>query len=292
MNDMSGDQWRLRQSVIAGLSLVLVMSLAAGCRGGSEPSANETATVETPGTPTAQLPPVATVAPIGRAELLAAAGAAADEVAGGNALPKANLDLVDRTFELRLPFGCGGAIHAVWGEWSIDPKTRVLRISVHPQVWGDDPTIKTLAAGATYDAAEGFWIARPWTRSENCPSSVSAGAAPVSAAGNQVPDAAPDAPPIHTFAIVQYFSPDAPRTLRRGSRPYSYTGKVPEAGALGTKGFRLKLTGRIRGFGDGQPIHCVVITPSRPPVCAAAVEFMQVVLEDTATGESLTEWNS
>lgn len=292
MKDTSGDQWRLRQSVIAGLSLALITSLASSCRGGSEPSANETATMETPDTPPTQPLPVATVTLVGRADLLAAADAAADEVAGGNALPKANLELVDRTFELRLPFGCGGAIPAEWGEWSIDPKTRVLRINVRPQVWGDDPTIKTLAAGAAYDAAEGFWVARPWTRSENCPASLSSVATPASPAGDPVPTAVPDAPPIKTFAIVQYFSPDAPRTLRRGSRPYSYTGKVPETGTLGAKGFRLKLTGRIRGFGDGQPIHCIVITPSRPPVCAAAVEFTQVVLEDAATGESLAEWGN
>lgn len=292
MKDTSGDQWRLRQSVIAGLSLALVTSLVTGCRGGGEPSANETATVETPVMPSTQPLPVATTTPVGRAELLAAADAAADEVAGGNALPKANLELVDRTFELRLPFGCGGAIPAELGEWSIDPKTRVLRINVRPQAWGDDPTIKTLAAGATYDAAEGFWIARPWTRSENCPSSLSSVGAPSSPVGDPAPTAAPDAPHIKTFAIVQYFSPDAPRTLRRGSRPYSFTGKVPETGTFGAKGFRLKLTGRIRGVGDGQPIHCVVITPSRPPVCAAAVEFTQVVLEDAATGESLAEWGN
>jgi hypothetical protein len=30
----------------------------------------------------------------------------------------------------------------------------------------------------------------------------------------------------------------------------------------------------------------------RPPICAAAVEFTQVVLEDAETGESLADWNS
>ncbi len=292
MNDTSGKQSRLRRSVIAGLSLALLTALAAGCRGGTEPAANEPATAQTP-KPSAQQPlPVATIAPVARAELLAAAAAAADEVAAGNALPKANLELIDRTFELRLPFGCGGAMQADWGEWSIDPKTRILRISVRPQVWGNDPTIKALADGATYDAAEGFWIARPWTRSENCPQSPLPRPAHVPPIGSQSPAAAPDASPIHTFAIVQYFSPDAPRTLRRGSRPYAYTGKVPEGEAVGAKGFRLKLTGRIRGYNDGQPIHCVVISPSRPPVCATAVEFTQVVLEDAATDKRLAEWNN
>ena len=292
MKDTPWDQSRLRQSITAGISLALMSSLAAGCRAGTEPAANETATLETPDKQTPQPLPVATVAPVGRAELLAAAAAAADEVAAGNALPKANLELIDRTFELRLPFGCGGGMPADWGDWSIDPKTRVLRISVHPELSGDNQMIEALAAGLVYDAAEGFWMARPWTRSEHCPTPQSPEAAPASPAGGNAPATAPNVSPIHTFAIVQYFSPDAPRTLRRGSRPYSYTGKVPETETVGAKGFRLKLTGRIRGYGDGQPIHCVNTMPSRPPVCAAAVEFTQVVLEDAATGESLAEWNS
>jgi len=292
MKDTCGDQSKLPQSVIAGLSVALMASLAAGCRGGTEPATNETATVETPNPPTPQPLPIATIAPVGRAELLAAAAAAADEIAAGNALPKANLELIDRTFELRLPFGCGGGLPADWGEWSIDPKTGVLRISVRPELKGNNQTIKALAEGLAYDAAEGFWMARPWTRSENCPTPLSLVAAPASPVGGPVPAAAPDLSPMHTFAIVQYFSPDAPRTLRRGSRSYSYTGKVPGSDTVGAKGFRLKLTGRIRGYGDGQPIHCVVTTPSRPPVCAAAVEFTQVVLEDADTGENLAKWNS
>ncbi|MBB6124894.1 hypothetical protein [Sphingobium subterraneum] len=291
MKDISGDKGKLHQSGIMVLSIALIALSTAGCQGGTEPTSNNSATVETPNTQAPQPLPVAAIEPVGRAELLAAAAVAADEVAAGNALPKANRELVDRTFELRLPFGCGEGMLADWGEWSIDPKTRVLRINARPQVLGDDPTIKTLAAGVIYDAAEGFWIDRPWTRSENCPASLSSETAPASPVGEATPVAAPDISPMHTFALVQYFSPDAPRTLRRGSRPYSYTGKVPETETVGAKGFHLKLIGRIRAYGDGQPIHCVVTTHSGPPVCAAAVEFTQVVLEDADTGDSLAEWN-
>lgn len=291
MKDISAETGKLHQSGIMGLSLALIALSAAGCQGETEPASNNSASVETPNTQTPQPLPVATIAPVARAELLAAAAAAADEVAAGNALPKVNRQLVDRTFELRLPFGCRDGMPADWGEWSIDPKTRVLRINARPQVWGDDPTIKTLATGITYDAAEGFWIERPWTRSENCPASPSSETAPASPVEDAVPVAAREDLPMHTFAIVQYFSPDAPRTLRRGSRPYSYTGKVPETETVGAKSYRLKLIGRIRAYGDGQPIHCVVSTHSRPPVCAAAAEFTQVVLEDADTGDSLAEWN-
>lgn len=287
MKDMSLDQSRLRQSVIAAMSLALLSALA-GCGGESTPTANETETVLNSDAPA---PNPVHIAPVGRAELLAAVAAAADEVAGGNPLPQANVQLVDRTFELRLPFGCDAKMPSDWGEWTIDPVTRVLRISVRPEVWGDDPVINALANGADFDGAEGFWIARPWTRSEACPGSVPSGVAPGSPARSDGVAAAADGPPMRTLAIVQYFSPDAPRTLRRGSRPYSYIGKVPGNATVGAKGFRLKLSGRITAFADGQPVHCVLAAPSRPPICAAAVEFTEVALEDAETGESLADWH-
>lgn len=293
MIDNSGDQRRPRRCVAAGMSLVAMALAAAGCSAGQDPAVNETAASDVaPDENPSRISPVAPVAPVRRAEFLAAAAAAADEVAGGMPLPKANLELTDRTFELRLAFGCGGSNSADWGQWSIDPETRVLRISVRPQVWSEDPMMKALAAGAPFDAAEGFWIERPWTRSEECPPFNPAGPTPSPSLPDDQPTTTPDAPVAHTLALIQYFSPDAPRTLRRGSRPYAYIGKVPETASLDRKGFRLKLVGRLRGFGDGQPIHCVSSTPMRPPICAAAVEFTQVVLEDAETGESLADWNS
>lgn len=58
------------------------------------------------------------------------------------------------------------------------------------------------------------------------------------------------------------------------------------------KGFRLKLTGRLHGFGDGQPIRCIIEQASRPPICVAAVEFTEVVLESNVTGEELARWSN
>lgn len=292
MKDTSGDQSKLRKSVIAGLSLALMASLTAGCRGGTKPAANETSTVEAPNPPTPQPLPVATIAPVGRAELLAAAAAAADEFAAGNALPKANLELIDRTFELRLAFGCSRGMPGDWGEWSIDPTTRVLRISVRPALRDDNKTVKALGAGIDFDAAVGFWIERPWTRSEECPLVSSSALEPAELATDHLPSADARSQPQQTLAIVQYFSPDTPRPLQRGSRPYAYTGKAPENAGLATKGFRLRLAGRIRAFADGQPIHCVVAAADRPPICAAAVEINQVTFEDASTGQILANWNS
>lgn len=293
MMEYRDEQGRLRQCIIAGLSLLVMTPLLAACQG-NEPTADETGAVETTPTPApSQNPLVEAITPIGRSELLAAAAAAADEVAAGNPLPKANLKLTNRTFELRLPFGCSDGVSGRWGEWGVDPKTHVLRISVRPQLWGDDKTFGALAPDMTYDAAEGFWIERPWTRSEQCPTGERALSAPATAhADEEQPAALPPATPMSTLALVQYFSPDSSRTLRRGSRPYSYTTKVPETEAAASRNFRVKLIGRISGFDDGQPIHCVVTASFSPPTCAAAVEFTRVVLEDADTAESLSEWNS
>lgn len=292
MTECRGDQARLRKCIVPLLSLVAATLPIAGCSGDRQAKEKEAVTETTaPDLKSSPTPAsIAALAPIGRAEFLAAAAAAADEVASGNPLPKANLELADRTFELRLPFGCGGVHASEWGEWSLDPKTRVLRISVRPQILSDDQAIKALAAGVSYDAAEVFWIERPWTRSESCPPLVPSSPASTQAAGGQALTTTHEISPMHTLALVQLFSPDAPRTLRRGARPYAYTGKMPNG--VEPKGFHVKLTGRMRGFSDGQPIHCMIADPYRPPMCAAAVEFTKVTLEDANTGQVVAEWTN
>jgi hypothetical protein len=273
---------------------VAVSSLATGCHkeapGTPADTASATAEASTSAPP---IPGVGALEPVGRAELLVAAGAAADQTAAGNALPASNLPLKNRSFELRLPFGCRGTTVGNWGEWRLDPGTRVLRVSFRPQNWGSDPSFRAAANGTAYDAAEGFWIERPWTRSEDCPAEAGAGASPPPAA---TPEGGPASlsqaamPEPQTLALVQYFSPEAPRTMRRGNRPYTFTAKQPADDASPDRAFRARVTGRIVGFGDGQPVHCVTRAPARQPLCIVAVEFTKVILEDAATGETLEEW--
>lgn len=284
-----GNTGPVRRNVIAGLALLAVAQGISGCQQKSDPAPEQTAIPQPEqSTASAQIPAVKTLSAVDRSDLLAAAAAAADEVAAGNALPKSNLELTSRGFELRLPFACGDGILGKWGEWSFDPQTRVLRATFRPQNWGEDPVFARMAAGTSYDAAEGFWIERPWTRAEQCPPAPAHSSGPSTVPENgtvPTPMAAEGA-----LALVQYFSPDAPRTLRRGNRPYTYTAKLAVERQALPLGLRVKVVGRISGFADGQPIHCVVKTPSKPPICAIAVEFTQVILEDVGTGESLTEW--
>ena len=279
---------------LAALALAAVVLGISGCREESDSAPAETA-IPQPGKsdPATQVPAVTSLSAVGRSDLLVAAAAAADEVAAGNSLPKSNLQLTNRSFEIRLPFACGDGVLGKWGEWSFDQERRVLRVTFRPQNWANDLIFERMAAGVPYDAAEGFWIERPWTRAEQCPPVTEPSPAPTKDPGTKhVPAHNAPGSGDGSLALVQYFSPDASRTLRRGNRPYSYIAKLADERQAPPLGLRVKLVGRISGFADGQPIHCVVEAPSKRPICGIAVEFTQVVLEVAMTGEILTEWTN
>ena len=279
---------------VLGRSLLLAALLAAaGCRGSDPvPEASSTPDViaQTRAAPTTAAKALSV---LGRADILAAAVAAADDVAAGNPLPQANLELVNRSFELRLPIVCGNGETGAWGSWRVDPSTNVLRVSFSRQNWEAQPLFAQLAKDLAYETAEGFWIERPWTRSEQCPPALANVARPDKTASHEAtPAPAAEPAPEERLAIVQFFSSDAPRMLRRGKRPYAYTAKLPKDAQATDRAFRIKIEGRITGYADGQPVHCVITQAARPPVCAVAVEFDKVVLEDAKTGENLAEWRS
>lgn len=233
---------------------------------------------------------------VGRAEILAAVAAAADEVAAGNPLPQSNLELANRSFELTMPIACADGTTGAWGSWRLDPSSRVLRVTFNRQNWAAEPLFTALANGQAFETAEGFWIERPWTRSEKCPQTAKVTDAPDTAdeAGTAKDKAtAPvEAGPERTLALVQYFSSDAPRTLLRARRPYAYTAKLPKDEEAAPRAFQVRIAGRITGYADGQPVHCTNKVPSQPPICALAVEFGRIVLEDATTGETLADWDN
>lgn len=290
MKEVTGEQGKPRRPALASLRALAPLLLVSGCQDGprTEPEPSGTSGSHD-AQPAGSSGAIAELAPLRRAELLAAVNAAASEVAAGNTLPKSNLGLSNRTFDLRLPIGCSDGLTGTWGEWRFDPASRVLRVNVRRQNWTDDPAFRDLAPQGSFDAIEGFWIERPWTTSEKCPPAVGA---PLAGESAPAKDPKAETPSQQTLALAQYFSPEAPRTLRRGSRPYAHTSKLPESAQGRTLDLRIKLVGRITGFSDGQPIHCRVAATMQRPVCAVAVQFSEVVLEDAETGERLAEWTS
>ena len=58
------------------------------------------------------------------------------------------------------------------------------------------------------------------------------------------------------------------------------------------RAFRVRVEERNTAYGDGQPVHCANRQTTKPPVCAVAVEFGKITLENAATGETLAGWDS
>ncbi|MFA7587483.1 MAG: hypothetical protein WCY11_15035 [Novosphingobium sp.] len=288
---------------LAGLALIL-----GGCRSEvpAEPPVaasgkpSEQAAETEPAPSAGALPRVA----VGRADLLAAFARAADATAAGRPLPDANRQLIGRTFTLKLPFGCSGEAskdHPAWAGWTFGRNRQSLKLAATPERWTDADWVKSIAGNLSHEAVEGFWIERPWTSSEECPARETVSATPSatgSAAGSPgASQAASDADQAdsderQTVGVAQFFVPNSPRTFQRGSRAYAHTIRVREPADIEGRTYHLALSGRVTGYPDGQPIHCVQESPDRRPVCLMAVEWARVSFEDPRDGSALVEWRN
>ena len=224
-------------------------------------------------------PPPIVTPPLGRADLIEGARAAAESLVSGAPYPEAVTALAGRQFRLRLPFGCAGPSPADAGVgYSLDPETGTLRLSAAPQVWTETPWAGALTpAGAEPpEAVEGFWVRRPWLSAEGCPAQ---------------PRPAPDLPPSpETLGLAQVFDAESSRLLRRGGRPYEATRPLPPDAPPPAGGFRLVLEGRVAD-GVRHPIRCRSEGADRRPVCLVLVRFARVAFE-TPDGVPLEEWTS
>lgn len=235
--------------------------------------------VQVPKIPVIPTPPP----PLDRAALLEAVSNAADSVASGTALPQSNAALVGRSFVLRLPFGCAGEMpddgkQESWAGWRFNPKSRALRLTARASNLADAEWVKQLAGDMSFDAVEGFWIGRPWTRADQC------------RAGDSTTSNDMSSTPAQRLAIAQFYSPEGSRTLRRGDRPYSSTVKLEEDQSPSALGYQLQLEGKLSGFSDGQPVHCVQEKPAVEPRCLIAVEFERVAFVAPGKDEPIVEW--
>jgi hypothetical protein len=199
---------------------------------------------------------------------------AASAYAAGQSAPPGAAQLAGRPFAIRLPFGCGGDVaeDAPLPYADVAPSLS-LRLRARPQTWTDAPWARALAGAADVEAIEGFWIRRPWLRSEGCP-------ATPGSAGPPSPE---------TLALAQVFEKGGSRLLRRGARGYEAT--IKAAAAPGPAGLRLALEGRIAGGEGASPVRCLGDAPDRRPVCLIVVELDRVAFEDP-DGKTLSEWRS
>lgn len=220
--------------------------------------------------------PVPTVVPgplLQRADLIELVARAADAASDDVALEET---LAGRRFVVRIPFGCGTQTRTrnlAYG-WSYDVDEEALRVSIVPQDWATIPWVLAEMERRGAETAEGFWIPRPWTRSETCPS------------GHGDPS-----DPSSSLGIAQIFAPDSSRVGQRRGRAMEATVRLPSGEILPEKGLRLVLEGRIARWPQGrESVLCDASVAYDRPVCLIAASFDVIAVENAANGARLADW--
>lgn len=221
---------------------------------------------------------------LARSDLIALGAAAADATSSGSPLPESLKEAAGARFQLYLPFGCDGAAAPDSDaalRWTFDGAASTLRVHVAPTRWPVDDWWQTPPAGL--EAIEGFWIARPWSSRETC----GGGGAVETPAGTE-----PITLPGQTLGIVQLVSKDTPRQVTRGGKPYESTVRIAPDALRIDQGLRVRLTGRIARFPEGDALRCA--QPGgreQRPVCLIAATFEEVAIENPANGETIATWS-
>lgn len=222
---------------------------------------------------------------LARVDLIGLAALASDAAAAGRA-PGAEIgEAAGRRFELRLPFGCGGPASETSEaplRWRYDDSAEALRIHVSPALWAAAEWWPASSPGGA-GAVEGFWIARPWTSSEACPTageaSGSTGAEPVTLPGQ-------------TLAIGQVLPSPAENGVERERTVYDTVVRVPRGELDASRGFRVRISGRIARLAEAGPVRCrQPLGPEQQPICLVGVVTDEVAIENAASGQTLATWN-
>lgn len=250
--------------------------------------------------------------PMDRAAILSAVAMAASATAAGTDDSEANRLLDGKPFEFRIRFGCRGPSpdlqEAMFG-WTLDRESGTLRVRATPTISADGQIVQRIA-GEDFEAAEGFWVPRPWLLQPACPAAAAVRPAPAeqkaetdaaaNAAGNQsaqVPAPVEDEqetesppPAWPKVGIAQFFRDTDPRTGRRGMQPYETVKTLDPAKPISSQGFNLVISGRLRALPGRRVIACVSRGADTPPDCIVSARIDRVRLERPDSKEILAEW--
>lgn len=218
---------------------------------------------------------------MGRAALIDGLAIAASDFATNRPITTATL--TNRTFSFRIPFGCDVTPPASTAEPT--PASRGLATATSsengialealPADWTTSALVDA-ADPPAWDGVEGFWIPRPWVRSEDC------------AAASDVQPVGPALLPTLGLAAIR---PEGGSRLGRPGEAYRFVvrGEDGQPPPRPNGGYRLLLGGRVATFPDGQPVRCTSNGTDRAPTCIVAVALDLIAFE-TRTGERLSEW--
>lgn len=281
---------RLLAAVVLGVSGLVLLS----CERNPEPApvAQATSPASPPEISVPPLPPP----PVGRAELLQAIDSARSAYAAGHADPGSRL--TGRQFAIRQAFGCRGAsesdgaahasANAGLAHWTWGPDRATIEISLAPVEWTGAPFLGTAESG--WEAVEGYWLARPWQRTDDCPAAPAQ--IPPEEATAATKGAEPPSPAVYvrqSSGLAAVFAQEGSRVTRRDGKAFELTLRGDEPLPPPGNGYRLLIEGRFSAFPGGRAIRCHTASVDETPVCVAAAEVDRVAFED-ANGKLLKEW--
>jgi hypothetical protein len=271
-----------RLAIAGGVAAVIVVGGGGFIlgRGTATPAPRPAAPVVLAMPTPAPTPEPKTPSQLDRGAVLALASRAADAFASGDPMPAAVIDAADRRFDLLLPFGCAGPSAEGSGlpmRWRYDEARQTLRLHVELTAWQTQDWNIGPEAGVA--AIEGLWITRPWSSSGACPSqigqAVATGIEPITLPGQ-------------TLAIAQFLT----GADQRNEHGFSAVQRVPADKFDASRGFRVRLIGRIARVPGGDPVRCVQPAGiEQRPICVIAASVDEVRIENAATGAILASWN-
>lgn len=290
------------------MSLLAAMAVLGACQQPALQDGNNEDAVEEP---VLNLPAVPRPQPpMDRAAILAAVARAASAAASGadDAATQGALD--GRQFEFRIRFGCRGPssrLRDEWLGWSYDRDDGTLRVRAMPTLSADEQLVKALG-GDLFEAVEGFWIPRPWLIEPACPATVAVSSTPAEPAADAASDKT-SAQPVATSAaaaeseritepvpkwprigIAQFFTETDSRTGRRSMRPYEAVQTIDPGQPIGSQGFNLVLSGRLKALPGKRVIACFAKGANSPPECIVSAQFDRVWIERPGAREKIAEW--
>lgn len=272
----------------------MAVTIVGGCAlrtGGDPDQENEAESVG------AEPQPVLPIAepPISRARLLHAVARAASSHASGVDDSEAQRLLDGKQFNVRVRFGCqadpGQAL-----TWTLDSDKQTLRFRASPDLSIDDGPIKALVPPAT-EAAEGFWLERPWMLTAACPAletqADASRAKPDEGTDNKEEGGASgSAGANQRIGIAQFFASEDGMARRRLAGPYDAVIRLEEGQQPGDQGYDFVLAGRLRALANGRVIMCTGDGRRRPPDCAVSVDIDRAWIETPAGGQVLAQWGN
>ena len=189
-----------------------------------------------------------------------------------------------------MPFGCGGPSKGAFKTgWSYDETSKTLRVRVTPLDWSDDGRIASVLPEEGAVVVEGYWLPRPWTSSESCPSP-SADARPENADRSKDDSSADPADEASTVGLAQFLDEDSNRSRQRRGRPLEVVANV-ELEDVPLAGLQLGFQGRIGKVPGGRSSTvCYAQNVNTRPSCMIAVELERISVLNPATGKEVANW--